>query len=283
MSIHLPPLLISKLLTFFQILHGRDDHGRMFRRCHELVARTIVLGETRVLSVGTFVGFGMVQALSPGQRELTQVRDDPIELAFIPFFKLVLERFEGNSSYRLSRKHQRFELLFELVVINFSVLKRHFRAHMIQVRHHIRNAHAVVNHGCPYHMSELMRFEMIHLPTFPHNWPILGNLIEMGTKPGKPVESSLGPKEVAFAKDIRYLLDELPLPLYRFSDLGGDRKRSPITLHFVIVPEQARITRCIVIQAILSKMYRIFCSKSRHREDDHQMASIGWQQMCMSL
>src|SRR6266568_1340767 len=102
-------------------------------------------------SIWTFVGFGMMQALPPRKREPPQVRDDPIQLALIPFFELFLECFECSSSYRLSRKHQRFELLLELVVINFSILKRHFWAHMIQVSHHISNAHAIVNHYCPHH------------------------------------------------------------------------------------------------------------------------------------
>ena len=85
-GIHLPAFFIGDLLTLFEIFHRGDDHGGMLWCCHQFVTRAMVLGETRILSVGTFVGLGMVQALSSGQGKLAQIRNDPIEFAFIPFF-----------------------------------------------------------------------------------------------------------------------------------------------------------------------------------------------------
>src|SRR3989442_14333783 len=85
-GIHLPAVLIGDLLTLFQILHRRNNDWSMFRCSDKLVAGTMVFGKTGILSIGAFVSFGMVQTLSPRQRKLAQIGNDPIHITLNSFF-----------------------------------------------------------------------------------------------------------------------------------------------------------------------------------------------------
>src|SRR2546422_7073614 len=92
-GIHLPAVLIGDLLTLFQILHRRNNDWSMFRCSDKLVAGTMVFGKTGILSIGTFVSFGMVQTLSPRQRKLAQISNDPIQLHLISSLQLLNQGF----------------------------------------------------------------------------------------------------------------------------------------------------------------------------------------------
>ncbi len=56
-GIHLPTLLLGDVPTLLQILECSDDDGRMFRRSHQLMTRTVVFGEAGILPVRHFGAF----------------------------------------------------------------------------------------------------------------------------------------------------------------------------------------------------------------------------------
>jgi hypothetical protein len=241
-GVQLPAFLIGDLFTLSQILQRCHNHRSVFRSGHQLVAWAIVFGKTHILPVRAFVGFGMMETISPGQRESAKVGDDPIQLALIPLLQSLSQGLESHPSCRLPIEHQRLELLLEGVIADFGIPERHLRTHLIQIRHDVSDAHAVVNHLRPHGVPELVRFEAIDVSIWPQDGNALCDLIEMIAEAVEAVEPPLGAKEIAFPKEIRNRPDQGLLALDRLCHLRRHRQGPTISLQFVIVPMQARVS-----------------------------------------
>jgi hypothetical protein len=101
MGIQLPAFLMGDLFTLSQILERCHHHWSVVRRGHQLVARAMVFGKTHILPVRTCGGLGMVQTISPGQRESAQIGDDPIQLTLIPLLQLPSQDRQSQTPGRL--------------------------------------------------------------------------------------------------------------------------------------------------------------------------------------
>ena len=68
----------------------------MVRRRNQLMAGTVVLGEAGVLSVRALGCLGVMQTITPRQRESAKVGDNPVQLTFVTMFNLFFENGEGD-------------------------------------------------------------------------------------------------------------------------------------------------------------------------------------------